>query len=360
MRPDRYAPALLLLLLLLAAPGCSKGPAVPLPDIFAPYPDRPLPDRPSWPGAARDCSPLSDGEGRPGWRVAEVAGVPLHDVACAEGHVFVAGNKATLLHRPPEGSLCRSFLKQKVPTGADLLTVAFAGLSYGATAGRDPTIWETRDAGNTWSVAPQCGDVRFSAFRSFHLHSPTRGCGAGAASPEQGAAYKVYAGKTWICPSQTFPNRELFGAFQREDRGWVVGSHGLILHSPDHWGNLYALDTGSTQTLRSVFFTSNMIGIAVGDEGVIFRSQEGQGMDWSAVKTLGQDSLHDVFFWDQSRGWAVGENGTVLHTSDGGQSWTYQSTPVSELLTAVCFTSASQGWAVGAAGTILVTTTGGG
>ncbi|MBN1604662.1 MAG: hypothetical protein JW915_23840 [Chitinispirillaceae bacterium] len=32
--------------------------------------------------------------------------------------------------------------------------------------------------------------------------------------------------------------------------------------------------------------------------------------------------LRDMDFTDEKTGWAVGEGGTVIHTKDGGETWT--------------------------------------
>jgi photosystem II stability/assembly factor-like uncharacterized protein len=314
-----------------------------------------------------DCPTLDLGDdalGAMGWRVVQTAGVPLHDVTCAQGHVFVAGDKGTLLHRPPDGHQCGGFSPQQVPTQANLLTVAFTpDLLYGAAAGEHPMIWETKDEGKTWEVAPQCGDIVFSVFNSLHLYSSTKGFGAGTPDNQAGAAYKVYAGKTWICPTQTFPNQLFYDAFQLEDNAWVVGStKGNIYHTPDHAGTWFITDTGVQKPLHGVFFRGNagaLEGVAVGDEGTILRSTDGKGLDWTQVTTLGTDDLRGVYMWDDKLGWIVGDNGTVMHTEDGGQIWTYQSAPTAERLEAVCFSSATEGWAVGDGGSILHTTTGG-
>jgi uncharacterized repeat protein (TIGR01451 family) len=61
-----------------------------------------------------------------------------------------------------------------------------------------------------------------------------------------------------------------------------------------------------------------------------------------------------------SNGWAVGESGTILHTSDGGGTWSPQTSGTSVLLFAVSFVDANDGWAVGSSGTILHTSNGGG
>jgi hypothetical protein len=56
---------------------------------------------------------------------------------------------------------------------------------------------------------------------------------------------------------------------------------------------------------------------------------------------------------------AVGEYGSVLRTTDGGATWTPQSSGTSHALEAVTFVDANTGTAVGHGGTILHTITGG-
>jgi hypothetical protein len=51
--------------------------------------------------------------------------------------------------------------------------------------------------------------------------------------------------------------------------------------------------------------------------------------------------------------------GLILRTTDGGASWTRQSSPTGGGLTGVSFVDANTGWAVGGGGAILHTTTGG-
>nr|MCU0294777.1 YCF48-related protein [Candidatus Nanopelagicales bacterium] len=76
---------------------------------------------------------------------------------------------------------------------------------------------------------------------------------------------------------------------------------------------------------------------------------------WTAQNSSGP-TLFDVAFTDTSHGWAVGDGGTILATSDGGATWTAQSSGTTEnVLYGVAFTDASHGWAVGGGGTILAT-----
>jgi photosystem II stability/assembly factor-like uncharacterized protein len=58
-------------------------------------------------------------------------------------------------------------------------------------------------------------------------------------------------------------------------------------------------------------------------------------------------SLHAVHFVDAAEGWAVGDEGVVWHTNDGGKSWERQPSGVSASLRSVWFTNPAQGWAAG-------------
>jgi hypothetical protein len=60
-----------------------------------------------------------------------------------------------------------------------------------------------------------------------------------------------------------------------------------------------------------------------------------------------------VAFTDANNGWAVGYPGTILHTTNGGASWSPQSSGTTNYLYGVAFTDANNGWAVGRYGTIL-------
>lgn len=58
-------------------------------------------------------------------------------------------------------------------------------------------------------------------------------------------------------------------------------------------------------------------------------STEASRGKWNLVNpTLTGSAFHDVVFISPQEGWAVGENGIVVHTSDSGNTWTIQPTPV--------------------------------
>lgn len=79
----------------------------------------------------------------------------------------------------------------------------------------------------------------------------------------------------------------------------------------------------------------------------------------AAAQKMVHDDLFSVTFPTQNEGWACGRWGTILHTADGGTSWSRQISGTSFTLVSICFSDAMNGWAVGANGTILHTPDGG-
>lgn len=73
---------------------------------------------------------------------------------------------------------------------------------------------------------------------------------------------------------------------------------------------------------------------------------------WQNPLPMG-NTLLSVAFVDANTGWAVGVAGTILKTTDGGTTWTRQTSGVLNWLQAVTFADANTGWAVGSGGTIL-------
>jgi photosystem II stability/assembly factor-like uncharacterized protein len=53
--------------------------------------------------------------------------------------------------------------------------------------------------------------------------------------------------------------------------------------------------------------------------------------------------LHGIFYVDSLYGWAVGEFGTIIKTTDGGESWKLQSSPVRSTLRKIYFADRNRG-----------------
>ncbi|HEY0832358.1 MAG TPA: YCF48-related protein [Azospirillum sp.] len=132
--------------------------------------------------------------------------------------------------------------------------------------------------------------------------------------------------------------------------------------------------------------------VAVGERGVVLLSDD-DGRNWRQAREVPVSvALTGVTFVDARRGWAIGHSGAVLHTADGGETWTRQidgraigALAVAEArsvvgehaariqrdaerlssegpdkpLLGIHFADAMHGWVVGAYGLALATTDGG-
>lgn len=99
--------------------------------------------------------------------------------------------------------------------------------------------------------------------------------------------------------------------------------------------------------------------VAVGARGHILVSDDAQ--QWRQVAVPVNSLLTAAYFVDAQRGWAVGHDAAILHTEDGGNSWTLQQfqPELNQPLLDVLFLDAQQGYAVGAYGLFLQTQDGG-
>jgi photosystem II stability/assembly factor-like uncharacterized protein len=157
------------------------------------------------------------------------------------------------------------------------------------------------------------------------------------------------------------------------DHLWVAGQMGQIAHSTNAGASWTMQNSGTERQLLDIRFVDAQNGIAVGDFGTIQRTEDG-GKTWNKV-TLPEDTRlppdvaeivrpGDVVIYGVSRpdvehAWVVGEFGVILSSSDGGQTFHPQVSPVETSLFGVYFADAQRGWAVGLEETLLATTDGG-
>ncbi|MBK6679904.1 MAG: T9SS type A sorting domain-containing protein [Ignavibacteriales bacterium] len=95
------------------------------------------------------------------------------------------------------------------------------------------------------------------------------------------------------------------------------------MHTTDAGANWEFQSEGSENTINSIDFLDPMIGTAVGDSGLILRTEDG-GDTWIRQFTDQRTNLNDLYFLDTIRGWIVGDDGTILQTLDAGQNWVRQ------------------------------------
>jgi photosystem II stability/assembly factor-like uncharacterized protein len=151
--------------------------------------------------------------------------------------------------------------------------------------------------------------------------------------------------------------------FTDDNNGWAVGSEGIILHTDNGGGNWNVQFSGIDYILNSVFFINTLYGWTVGDKqypdpGIILRTTDG-GDTWEEVYVDSHFHLTDIFFSDSSNGCATGELfgmgcfGILLQSTDGGETWVEKdsippfSWPPSLPLRDIHFIDSDNGWVAG-------------
>jgi photosystem II stability/assembly factor-like uncharacterized protein len=116
--------------------------------------------------------------------------------------------------------------------------------------------------------------------------------------------------------------------------GWISGQDGLILHTADGGKSWQRQNSGTDRYLFSVTALDRERAFAVGDRSIFTETSDGgktwtarklaaAGEDKSGVSIAAQDPVfYDVHFLDPRTGWVAGEFGKLLHTTDGGATWT--------------------------------------
>lgn len=169
----------------------------------------------------------------------------------------------------------------------------------------------------------------------------------------------------------------LLGMFSTSWFCWLQKPPAIGVKTTGTWEKLwYPREINAYKRLCSVphtdleagFFT-NGFGWVVGMFGIILHTDNGgeswswqTNVDWQAASAAGGSllpSLCSVSFVNGKTGWATGEYGTILHTEDGGQKWQRQTCNVSERIGSVVFVDSQNGWAVGDDGDVLWTKDGG-
>ncbi|MBD3178462.1 MAG: T9SS type A sorting domain-containing protein, partial [Candidatus Latescibacteria bacterium] len=146
------------------------------------------------------------------------------------------------------------------------------------------------------------------------------------------------------------------------DMYWFDDDNGVLVGEWDRVDVIYTTSDGGA-TLNNVFADSvhaqfngvsfarenELIGVAVGDDSVVVHTTDG-GATWSVSSfTNAADGLdlEEVFMATPSNGFLVGDDGLYATTTNGGATWTVQTAFTNEDLIDVYFSSSTVGWISG-------------
>jgi photosystem II stability/assembly factor-like uncharacterized protein len=138
---------------------------------------------------------------------------------------------------------------------------------------------------------------------------------------------------------------------------WIAGENGIMKTSDG--GNTWSAQVVIPQTLYAVCAVDTQTVWAAGQGGLLGKTTDG-GASWTAQSSGTAADLYGIAAANAQTAWAVGAGGTILKTYDGGATWTPQASGVTVALRGVAALDADNAFAVGDDGTILRTGDGGG
>lgn len=145
--------------------------------------------------------------------------------------------------------------------------------------------------------------------------------------------------------------------FIDSNNGWaIIGSQKLILHTTNGGANWTTQFTDNTLgDYNAIQFTDLNNGWVVGNNGTILKTNNG-GKNWTKVTNTGLTSVSkskSVFFLNANTGWITNSepswpDHTILHTTDGGASWTHQDPNfLNGAMFSIFFLDENNGWFTG-------------
>jgi len=293
-------------------------------------------------------------------------------------------------------SFAQWYYQNPKPVGSPLNCVKFIDENVAWAIGHGGVIVKTKDGGENWQQLP---NLQAGGLIDLFIQDSLTAWAVGL-SLRGAAIIKTTDG--WKSRKLiTFPiQRQLYSVFFiNEHTGWVCGDSGIILKTINGGDSWNFMPSGSQALLHSIAFFNEQTGIAVGDSGEILRSIDAgaswtcikksqnsklsgisivgaasawvsdyygnllysmnRGETWSDVSTV-LSGFMDVFFTDSLCGWASLTNGYyILRTTDGGTTWTSNSTGTNHSFNSLCFANTMKGCAVGYGGNVITTDDGG-
>ncbi|MCC7437856.1 MAG: hypothetical protein IT211_05110, partial [Armatimonadetes bacterium] len=149
----------------------------------------------------------------------------------------------------------------------------------------------------------------------------------GVAVGENGGMLMTYdAGRTWVLHS-TGTNVELQAVHFSDSLHGVAGGLGLPILQTDDAGITWKVRQQGQATgeqIAAIRMLTPQVGVALGGGNAtcrIYRTEDG-GMTWKEIVSPTTNPIYAMHFINAQEGWAVGAWNTVIHTSDGGATWT--------------------------------------
>jgi photosystem II stability/assembly factor-like uncharacterized protein len=144
-------------------------------------------------------------------------------------------------------------------------------------------------------------------------------------------------------------NNDLFDLQQVPDRVFAVGQGSTVIKSADSGKSWTKMPLTIPSNLRTVYFFDSLTGLVSGENARIQKTYNG-GKTWSQKYVRTAAYTYDMTFAG-NKGIAVGKDLLAISSTDAGETWTVDTTPlVRKQLNSVCISQGGYCWTVGDSG----------
>lgn len=270
---------------------------------------------------------------------------------------WIGGDEGFLTHTEDGGA---SWVEQRIDTKRHAINdIYFANKEVGFALAGD-MIFRSGDGGHTWQesykISPTAVRGATAELYSLRFNGKKKGWVVGSLARGDTVIGSVLAitrdsGATWQMLEAGTQQELIHIDFVDDERGWIVGAGGAILHTDDAGETWTRQQSGVTETLYHVDFRNSKQGIAVGERGTILITRDA-GQTWFKVSSPARATLLSVQFVTEEDVWVVGRSGVILRSSDAGHTWLEQESGTRQNLYAL-FINKKEGWAVGGDGLLM-------
>lgn len=272
----------------------------------------------------------------------------LYGIAFISPNVYVIGDGGTILKSTDNGETWTLLTRRIKNEHLRGLHCPDNNLCF--AVGANGAGLKTTDGGNTWQSMfmdwPYNVNDLFFFDNNFGLGVGNKGY----------YATTTNSGALWVRTAVPPDTIEKFSIHGAGGVALTVGRAGSVVKYSGGW---QALQRPAANDLYGVYMINSSTAWICGSDGYIARTDNG-GNSWSRQTTGISQTLFSIYFVNDNLGFACGENGVILKTTNGGSSWTQLSSGVNVPLYAIGFANENYGWVVGSGGYILRTTNGGG
>jgi photosystem II stability/assembly factor-like uncharacterized protein len=277
--------------------------------------------------------------------------IPVYDICMIDSqYAFLTGDKGTIYKTIDYGNNWNNISHGNRNW---LFDIYFIDLNTGIAAG-DGLILRTTNSGLNWNIVFS-DNVR--NFRSIFFIDNNTGFAAG-----NNWIFKTNnGGANWSWQNTNLADNFYSIFFINQNTGYLAGDSGRVLITTDQGISWSLFVRFNANYLFNVYFYNSQTGFVLGELGKIYKTSNA-GFNWVQQSVQTTNYLFSIQMLNELTGYIAGGTGpgsSVLRkTTDGGNNWTLQNSPLNDGLRDIYFFNVNEGIAVGDKG-IIKTTNGG-